>query len=205
MRGEMMFDIFIYGRKFKNLNSRIKTQLFYKPFFKKIGKKTKIIKPLILKNTNNISLGQNVTINEKVFLMTEFTKKGDIVPNLVINDNVTIGNYNHIVCANEIIIENHVLTADKVYISDNIHCYEDINIPISMQGIKTKEKTIIGEETWIGENSSIICCNIGKHCVIGANSVVLSDIPDYCVAAGIPARIIKKYDFEKREWIKYDS
>jgi acetyltransferase-like isoleucine patch superfamily enzyme len=40
--------------------------------------------------------------------------------------------------------------------------------------------------------------------VVGANSVVTKDIPDYCVAVGIPARIIKRYDFDKKEWVKID-
>jgi len=44
--------------------------------------------------------------------------------------------------------------------------------------------------------------HIGHNCVIGANSVVTSDIPDYCVAVGIPAKVIKKYDFKKKSWIK---
>ncbi|UKA22769.1 hypothetical protein IHC92_04280 [Photobacterium damselae subsp. damselae] len=44
--------------------------------------------------------------------------------------------------------------------------------------------------------------SIGKYCIIGARSVVTKDIPDYCVAAGNPAKIIKKYDFELKEWIK---
>ena len=43
---------------------------------------------------------------------------------------------------------------------------------------------------------------IGRHCVIGANSVVSKDIPDYCVAAGIPAKVIKQYNFESKEWEK---
>lgn len=43
---------------------------------------------------------------------------------------------------------------------------------------------------------------IGKHCIIGANSVVNSDIPDYCVAVGSPARVIKKYDFSLGRWVK---
>ena len=44
--------------------------------------------------------------------------------------------------------------------------------------------------------------HIGKHCVIGANSVVTKNIPDYCVAAGVPARIIKKYNFTTETWEK---
>lgn len=46
---------------------------------------------------------------------------------------------------------------------------------------------------------------LGKHCVIGANSVVTRDIPDYSVAAGCPARIIKRYDFETQQWRKTDK
>lgn len=41
---------------------------------------------------------------------------------------------------------------------------------------------------------------IGKHCVIGANSVVTNNIPDYSVAVGVPARVIKNYNFKKKQW-----
>ncbi|WP_289818532.1 DapH/DapD/GlmU-related protein, partial [uncultured Duncaniella sp.] len=60
----------------------------------------------------------------------------------------------------------------------------------------------IGEGSWLGVGVSVLGANIGRHCVIGANAVVTKDIPDYCVAAGIPARIIKRYDFDSREWRK---
>ena len=42
--------------------------------------------------------------------------------------------------------------------------------------------------------------NIGKHCVVGANSVVTNDIPDYCVAVGSPAKIIKRFNFDTKLW-----
>lgn len=61
----------------------------------------------------------------------------------------------------------------------------------------------IGFGTWLGTNVVIADArHIGHNCVIGANSVVTSDIPDYCVAVGIPAKVIKKYDFKKKSWIK---
>ena len=46
---------------------------------------------------------------------------------------------------------------------------------------------------------------VGEHCVIGANSVVTKDIPDYCVAVGMPARIIKRYNFKTNTWERTDS
>lgn len=44
--------------------------------------------------------------------------------------------------------------------------------------------------------------HIGKNCVIGANSVVTKDIPDYCVFAGVPAKIIRKYDELSNSWLR---
>lgn len=58
----------------------------------------------------------------------------------------------------------------------------------------------IGEGTWLGENVCVIGAKIGKHCVIGANSVVTKDIPDYSIAVGAPARIIKQYNFKENVW-----
>ena len=98
-------------------------------------------------------------------------------------------------------IEESVLTADRVYISDNIHGYEDVSIPIKNQPIVQKGTVTIGSGSWIGENVSILGASIGKHCVIGANSVVTRNIPDYSVAIGSPARVIKRYDMDNNNWI----
>lgn len=55
----------------------------------------------------------------------------------------------------------------------------------------------------IGKNVVIVGnVTIGKHCIIGANSVVNSNIPDYCVAVGNSAKVVKKYNFDKEEWEK---
>lgn len=62
------------------------------------------------------------------------------------------------------------------------------------QGIVQEGQTVtIGDGSYIGINAVIVGnVRIGKHCVIGANSVVTKDVPDYCVAVGSPARVIKK-------------
>ena len=52
----------------------------------------------------------------------------------------------------------------------------------------------------IGERVGVLGASVGKHCVIGAHSVVTHDIPDYCVAVGIPARIVKRYNFKNQKW-----
>mgnify|MGYP001675646852 FL=1 len=73
--------------------------------------------------------------------------------------------------------------------------------PVSQQPVIFKGDVVIKEGAWIGENVSIIGACIGRNSVVAANSVVTKDIPDYSVCAGVPAKIIKKYCFERNEWI----
>ena len=121
---------------------------------------------------------------------------------LVIEDGCIIGNFNHIFATHSIIIHRNVLTADKVYISDNLHGYENIEAPIYLQPILQNRDVEVGEGSWLRENVCVLGAHIGKHCVIGANSVMTKDVPDYSVAVEIPAKVIKKYDFSLKEWIR---
>jgi acetyltransferase-like isoleucine patch superfamily enzyme len=62
-----------------------------------------------------------------------------------------------------------------------------------------KDQVLVGEGSWIGFRANILSgVTIGKHCVVAAGAVVTRSVPDYCVVAGCPARIIKKYDFQMR-------
>lgn len=121
-----------------------------------------------------------------------------------IGDNCDVGVRNRF--DGEIIIEDSVLFGPDNYISSTDHCYTDINAPIIDQGAVLVSKNghselRIGEGSWIGTHCAIIgCVHIGKHCVIGANTVVTRDIPDYSVVVGNPARIIKKYNFASEKW-----
>lgn len=174
------------------------SQILYKKAFRHFGSNSKIVRPLQLRNVSNISVGKNVTISDFVVMIAE---KGYVkLPEIDIRDGCMIGNFNHIVAYDKVIIEKNVLTADRVYISDNYHGYQDISMPILAQSIGTKGPTRIGADTWIGENCIIISCRIGKHCIVAANSVVNSDVPDYSLVAGSPAKIKKIFDIENNCW-----
>lgn len=108
---------------------------------------------------------------------------------------------NHITAVESVRIGDQVLTANNVYISDNLHAYEDIAIPIMQQPLRVKGAVEIGAGSWLGENAAVIGARIGRNCVIGANAVVTRDIPDYCVAVGIPARVIRHYDPLRLTWV----
>lgn len=69
------------------------------------------------------------------------------------------------------------------------HNFTDVDTPIRLQG-RAHEQVRIGEDSWIG-NKAIIMANIGRKCIIGAGSVVVNDIPDYAIAVGNPARVIR--------------
>ncbi len=126
-------------------------------------------------------------------------------PRLIIGNGCIIGHYNEIYSTSNIIIEDNVLTADRVYISDNLHGYADIDLPVVRQKIVQNGSVRIGEGSWLGVNVCVLGAKIGKHCVIGANSVVTGNIPDFCVAVGAPARIVKRYNPQTQKWEKTDN
>jgi acetyltransferase-like isoleucine patch superfamily enzyme len=91
-----------------------------------------------------------------------------------------------------------------VYITDQNHGYERIDIPISMQ-TQPEKMVSIGDGSWIGAGSVILPgSEIGKHVAIGANSVVNGVIPDFSVAVGSPARVVKRYSQESG-WVPADE
>lgn len=176
----------------------------YRILFRKFGNKSQIISPLSLDGKENILVGNQVFVGYKTWLAA-LPLTGEKRCVLELQDRVIIGHFNHIYATKKIVLEKDVLTADRVYISDNLHGYSDIHVPIKDQPIIQRGKVVIGEGSWLGENVCVLGVTIGKHCVIGANSVVTKDIPDYCVAVGIPARIIKRYDFGSKIWRKTNS
>ncbi|MEM1135930.1 MAG: acyltransferase [Bacteroidota bacterium] len=109
---------------------------------------------------------------------------------------VRIGEGSRIGIGNVIIgpvnIGKECLLAQNIVISGLNHNYKDINQPILQQGTNTQE-VILGDGCWIGANTCIVAgVKIGKNAVVGAGSVVTKDVPDYTVAVGNPARVIKK-------------
>lgn len=174
----------------------LRTQFIYKLKFKEIGAHSKIVSPLRFEDTGSVIIQDYVFISNGAWIIGD--KEKDCT--LVISSGTVIGNFFHIVAKYDVAIEKNVLIADKVFISDCTHNYKDISMPVIEQPLSEVREVIVGEGSWIGENVSIIGAKIGKHCVIGANSVVTKDIPDYCVAVGNPAIVIKQYNFLNKKW-----
>jgi serine acetyltransferase len=189
--------------RIRDLFSVMYFRLFGRFSFKHFGKKVRVVFPLRIVGSKYISIGDRAALQTSALLVATRINNED--PDMLIEAGAMIGNYVHIVCTKSVIIRQKVLIADKVYISDNLHSYENINLPVWDQPLKQINPVEIGFGTWIGENACIIGVKIGRNCVVGANSVVTKDVPDYSVVAGIPAVIIKRYDHSTATWKKTDT
>lgn len=121
-------------------------------------------------------------------------------PVVRIGDRCVIGRGSGIVGHWQIDIGDDVWTGHHVYITDQNHGYEDLTIPIGRQAQEV-EPVRIGSGSWLGHGSVVLPgVTIGEHVVVAANSVVTKDLPDRCVAAGSPARVVRQ--FVDGEWVR---
>lgn len=96
----------------------------------------------------------------------------------------------------EISVGDHVMFANGCFIGDASHRFDDPDLPITWQGFTSKGPVRIGSNCWFGVNVVVTSgVTIGDHCVVGANSVVTGDLPDASIAAGSPAKVIRKVEF----------
>lgn len=187
------------------LYHRIKTFLFYRPFLKKANGKFLIISPILFTPQHCI-IGKNVFIRNNARL-EGINGHGSVKfnPVIEIGNNVSIEQNLHLTCANKILIGSDTAIAANVTITDINHPYKDINLPPERQGLEVSE-TIIGEACKIYNNAVILPGTIlGKHNIVGANAVVYGTFPDFCVIAGAPARIVKRYNTVSTTWEKVDQ
>lgn len=170
----------------------------------RFGSRSRIWAPLRIDGAKNISIGTDVTVGYKTWLAARPVARsagGISQSELVIGDGTYIGHFNHIFAARRVFIGRKVLTGNGVYIADNMHEYADVEVPIIDQPVRQKGDVEIGDGTWLGENACVLGVRIGRNCVIGANAVVTKDIPDFCVAVGAPARVIKQFSSSEGKWL----
>lgn len=155
-----------------------------------------------------INFGKNIFIGERCRIEA-VSRHGTnrYQPRLVIGNNSSMNDDVHIACIDSVSIGENVLMASKIYISDHNHgeyaSKSDDGNPATAPNLRklSIRSIVIEDNVWIGEMVSILPgASIGYGSIIGANSVVTGIIPPYSIAVGIPARVIKTYNLDKKIW-----
>jgi len=174
---------------------RLWVKWFVNPFFhpKKQGSIIRFRTRMDVFPFNRFELGRNAVIED-------FCTINNGVGDVLIGEQSTMGIGN--VLIGPVTIGKHVIIAQNVVMSGLNHNYEDVCRPIQLQGVKTAA-VVIEDDCWIGANVVITAgTTIGKHCVVAAGSVVTKNVPAFSIAAGNPAKVIKRYDPDQKAWIK---
>jgi lipopolysaccharide O-acetyltransferase len=167
--------------------------------FKALRRNIVMIGKQYINKNKYLSISENVRIGKNARI--DFYKQNSADPKIHIGNDVYIGDYLTILCAESIYIEDEVLIASHVLITDENHGIDPlVDIRYGLQPLKTKAVKILSG-TWIGEKAIILPgVEIGKKCIIAAGSVVTKSVPNFSIVAGNPARVIKQFDFEKKIW-----
>lgn len=159
--------------------------------FAHFGSKTVLMHPLRLSGEQRIAIGDHVFIGPGSWLQTLPDGENPSIA-VSIGKGTSIAGACVISAVRSVQLEENVLLARNVYISDHIHKYTDTETPVMAQGFEKIQPVLIKRGAWLGQN--VVVCpgvTIGTGAVIGANSVVVQDIPDFSVAVGAPARVVK--------------
>jgi lipopolysaccharide O-acetyltransferase len=158
-------------------------------------------RPFYIRNEGKIKFGHGFTAGPGLILDTIGVNSA-----IIIGSDVKANHSLHIGAAQFVSIGDRVLIASGVYISDHGHgSYSGLThtspaVPPNQRVLEVKP-VYIGDDVWIGERAVILPgVNIGRGVVVGAGAVVTSDLPEYTVAVGIPARVIKKFNFDSKKW-----
>jgi serine acetyltransferase len=152
----------------------------------RLGLGARLVRPDLVQVGNRVVLCEGIWLNAK-------DDRGDKKPTLVIGDGTYIGRYGQINAWRNVVIGKDVLIADQVFISDADHNFGDLSRAIGRQGDSFKGAVVLKDGCWIGIGVAILPgVTIGRNAIVGANSVVTSDVPDFAVVGGVPAKLIRQ-------------
>lgn len=148
-----------------------------------------------------ITIGHFSLIGPHATLSAGFVPEEDLGPDPIvrIGSGVILGRGSHVVGHQSIDIGDDVYIGPNAYITDQNHGYADPAVPIGKQE-PVNDPVSIGAGSWLGHGAIVLPgAHIGRNVVVAAGSVIRGRVPDHCVVAGVPARIIRRYD--GGEWV----
>lgn len=184
-----------------------RTYFIHRPSFKKLGKRSVIYKPIMIRGRKYISLGNYCFFfkGARVEAISKYGGNQRFNPDLKIGDNTTFEQNCHLTCAGKMTIGKNCTFSANIYISDSEHSNTDRSVSVLEQDLKVSEVSI-GDNCFIGIGSFILAgTKLGNGVIVGANSVVKGVFPDNVMLVGSPARIIKRFDAALNEWVPANS
>lgn len=172
--------------------------------FARFGSRSVLARPCRLEGAEHVHIGSGVWLGPGSWI--QCIAAGETPPQLHIGDRVHASGSLVLSTAHEIVVEDDVLFARNVYVSDHIHGYQDTTRPVHEQGVDKVAAVRIERGAWLGQN--VVVCpgvTIGRGAVIGAGSLVNSDIPPFSVAVGSPARVVKTFAAKRESERESDS
>lgn len=170
--------------------------LIYRLRFSNFGFPSLFGKPIYILGSSNISIGKYVRIFPGARMETHGSGT------IKIADDVSIGQNLHIISGGQLIIGKKTTISGNVFITNIDHDYRQIGKHIMEQQVIVSD-TYIGENCFIGYGACIQAgTRLGIQCIVGANAVVKGEFPDYSIIAGVPAKLIKRFDFNSNSWVR---
>lgn len=171
--------------------------------FHTFGKGSILYFPSRIHNQKNISIGKNVILQSHIWINAVDQWAGKLYSgHIEIGDNAVIMNNTQISSICSIRIGNGTAIGRNCAIVDHYHDYKFLDTPIVYAPLSEGLPVDIDDGSFLGVNCVVgPGVTIGKHCFIGANSLVTSDIPDYSFAGGVPAKVLRTYCPETEQWL----
>lgn len=182
---------------------------FYSGLFRQTGKGVIFGRGLVLRHPDNATLGDRVAIDDyglldasgagpegirignDAIISRNCVIQGKTGP-VVLGDRADIGCNVTITSSVGIYIGNCVLIGANCYIGGGRYAHDRLDLPMIDQGVVTKGPVRIGDDVWLGAGATVLDgVSVGRGCIVGAGAVVVKDLPDYAIAVGVPAKVLK--------------
>jgi acetyltransferase-like isoleucine patch superfamily enzyme len=147
----------------------------------------------------HIAIGAGTLISAHVSMSVGMARgqalpDGATSPVLQIGDRCSIGRGSHLVAHRSLVVGDDVMTGPHCYLTDQNHTYADPEVPVGRQW-PTTDPVVIGSGSWLGAGAVILPgTRLGRNTVVAAGAVVRSEFPDHAVLAGVPAKVVRRWD-----------
>lgn len=148
----------------------------------------------------HVRIGANTCIGARSWLNVNH-RTGDEM-GIIVGDNCFIGRDNFLSSGRQIVIGDYALTATGCRFIGSTHIVDNPRLPVATTGTTASDVIDIGVNCFFGAGATVLgSVSIGHGSVIGAQSLVLRDVPPFSIAVGNPAKVIKRYSFRRQAWI----